>query len=93
MTNVRTFHQCCEKVVAAVVASKPGSLMRYAAAYAQAGREMDDPEYIRVQCLYILNNLGHWRGEEAREVKATFKRLATKKAWEEKIFTGMKNSS
>lgn len=31
---------------------------------------------VKVQILYILNNLGGWRGERAREVKAALKGFA-----------------
>ena len=33
----------------------------------------------RVQILYILNNLQSWRGEEARQVKAELKKIASNK--------------
>ncbi len=36
------------------------------------GREMEGEE-LKVQILYILNNLGTWRGEEARATKAILK--------------------
>jgi hypothetical protein len=28
---------------------------------------------MRVRILYLLNNLGHWRGQRARDVKAVLK--------------------
>jgi len=31
-------------------------------------------EELRVQLLYVLSNLSYWRGDRAREVKATLKR-------------------
>ncbi len=34
---------------------------------------MDPNEGARMQIPYILSNLGHWRGERAREVKAALK--------------------
>lgn len=53
-----------------------------ARAYAQAaldnpygGGAMDGHE-LRVQVLYILNNISHWRGPEAKEVRAILKAYA-----------------
>lgn len=48
----------------------------YAQTYARAARRSEieyGEEGLRVQCLYILSNLGGWRGERAREVKAVLK--------------------
>jgi len=47
----------------------------YAKAYASAGLMLYDHE-IPAQCLYILSNLGNWRGEMAKECRATFRRYA-----------------
>ena len=51
----------------------------YAKAYASAGRLMFDDKAIRVQCLYILNNLQHWRKGRATEIRANLKRLGNAK--------------
>jgi hypothetical protein len=34
---------------------------------------------IPTQCLYILNNIAHWRGETANRVRANLKRIAIAK--------------
>jgi hypothetical protein len=60
---IKTFHSVCRTIV-------EESNNEYAKSYASAGLAMSDSEEIRVQCLYILNNLSHWRGAKAREVKA-----------------------
>jgi hypothetical protein len=41
----------------------------YARSYAGAAPAID-PEWIATQIAYILSNLGHWRGQVARETKA-----------------------
>ena len=42
----------------------------YALTYVKAAIMLDmTGEELRVQCLYILSNLTHWRGETARQVK------------------------
>lgn len=73
-----SFKECCDRVVAAAKVKKSGDIM-YAATYASAGLRMTDPEEIRVQILYILNNLSGWRGPEAKETKDAFKKLGKKK--------------
>lgn len=57
------------QIIAAANKSKPGSQLRYAAAYANmwlAG------ERNRVQLLYIRSNLSHWRGKTAAKVREAF---------------------
>ncbi|AXP07810.1 hypothetical protein SmphiM6_119 [Sinorhizobium phage phiM6] len=70
------FHECCRKVLKAASKAKPSAMIQYAAAYARAGLGMHGKEEIRVQCLYLLSNLGTWRGDEAKEVKARLKELS-----------------
>ena len=65
------FNEACQRIIVAARQAKPGASIQYAATYAKAGLQMTDRETIRVQCLYILNNLSGWRGEEAKQVKAT----------------------
>ena len=48
----------------------------YAKAYAKAGLGMTDLQEIKVQSLYILNNLQHWRGDTARMVKEVFRHFS-----------------
>jgi hypothetical protein len=65
-----TFREAC----AAVVEHCPDE---YAKSYAQAGLDRDmDGEMARVQCLYILGNMTHWRGDRARAVREALKRLS-----------------
>lgn len=44
--------------------------LNYAVNYCRAAIGMG-PEALRVQCLYILNNLSSWRHEKAKEVRQT----------------------
>ena len=44
----------------------------YAQSYAQAGLGMTGHE-LKVQVLYVLNNLAYWKGERARAAKAYLK--------------------
>lgn len=78
---MKTFLEACR----AVVAHCPNS---YAKAYAQAGLslvesaefQVDAQQHTlhaqRVQALYILNNMMHWRGDMAREVRIFLKEFS-----------------
>lgn len=67
-----TFDQCCRAILAHC--SDP-----YAKAYAKRGLGMEGEER-RVQALYILNNITHWRSGPAREVRAALKGFAKKES-------------
>jgi hypothetical protein len=45
----------------------------YAKSYAAAGFGMRDPDYQRAQALYILCNIGGWRGGASAEVRRYLK--------------------
>lgn len=40
--------------------------------------ELDGKNALRVQLLYVMNNMRYWRGETAREVKKTIKAYLAK---------------
>ncbi len=61
-----TWDDACNAILAAPKANG------YAKAYAKAGLGMVNPER-RVQALYILNNIRHWRAPSARQVRAALK--------------------
>jgi len=46
--------------------------LNYAVNYARAGLGMIGNS-LRVQCLYVLNNMVYWRGDLAKEVRKTLK--------------------
>ena len=77
MNNIEEFNKACR----ALLANKDMYALNYAVGYASDGLGMTDPETIRVQCLYILNNMSGWRGDTATECRITFKRLSYQKAW------------
>lgn len=46
----------------------------YAKTYADAALALGMVgEELRVQCLYVLSNITHWRGPKAKDVRATLK--------------------
>ena len=67
----------------AVILEAPSSGYNdYARAYAQAalnhpysGGEMQSEE-LKVQLLYVMNNLQYWKGDRAKEVKAVLRKAA-----------------
>lgn len=77
MTQIGTcaFNEACQRVIRAAGNAAPNALIQYAASYASAGIHMRDRDAIRVQALYILNNLSGWRGDEARMVKDTLRQF------------------
>ncbi|MFA5692361.1 MAG: hypothetical protein WC907_01995 [Acholeplasmataceae bacterium] len=46
--------------------------LNYAVGYCRAARSMEGDE-LRVQCLYILNNIVHWRHPLAKQVRAALR--------------------
>ena len=46
------------------------SSTNYAIHYCERGLGMHGEE-LRIQCLYIINNITHWRGAKAAEVRRT----------------------
>ena len=55
-----------------IIAHNKEKTLNWAVNYAIAGLHMTG-EALRVQCLYILNNIVYWRGEKAKEVRKTLK--------------------
>ena len=51
--------------------------LNYAVNYALRGMTMNNPEELRTQCIYVLNNMTHWRGETAKEVRSTLKQYCS----------------
>lgn len=73
------FHAACREIVTC----RTNPALNYAVGYAEAGLAMSDPHEAQVQCLYILNNITHWRGPIATAARDTFKRLAKPASWKE----------
>jgi lysylphosphatidylglycerol synthetase-like protein (DUF2156 family) len=64
-----TFYEACKLVVASCN-------NEYAKSYAQAGVDYNMTGHeAKVQALYILNNITHWRGSVAKEVRTELKRI------------------
>ena len=65
-------HLALHKLAVWFYSNEKSNALNYAIEYAKAGQIMLGDE-LRVQCLYVLNNITHWRGEDAREVRKTLK--------------------
>jgi hypothetical protein len=55
-----------------LIANKDSKALNYAVNYAKAGLSMTG-ETLRVQCLYVLNNMTHWRDPVAKGIRGTLK--------------------
>lgn len=60
-----------------ILRQEPKGLMPYAQTYAKAGIGMKG-RVLKVQIVYVLCNLGGWKGEEARETKKKLKKIMAK---------------
>lgn len=72
--SMSEWNAACNAVIKKAQESQ-GGLIQYAASYAVAGFMMYGEER-RVQALYILGNMSHWRGEEAKAAREVFKRAS-----------------
>ena len=67
-----------------IVDNAENPALNYAVNYAQYGLSITDPEELRVQCLYVLNNISGWRAnkkfavtkEQINDAKAAIKETA-----------------
>jgi hypothetical protein len=66
-----SFDQCCY----AIVLNRKEPALNYAVNYALAGIGMDGPD-AKVQALYILNNMSRWRGDTAKQVRESLKKIS-----------------
>lgn len=74
-----TFEEACQAIVDAGNDPKQVNQVNYAVNYASAGIHLipkDDERGRKVQALYILGNITHWRGDKAKEVRAFLKEFA-----------------
>jgi len=75
MTTKAEVHDALRKILAV---AEPSDELRYAQAYALVGLRQEG-EDLRVQLLYVLNNLSHWRHADAAEVRKTLKAFVKEK--------------
>ena len=75
--EVATFLSTCTAVIQAAKDKPQNGGLQYAAAYAKGGQKLCRDlhnegclaDALRTQAAYILSNLGHWQGPEARKHK------------------------
>jgi hypothetical protein len=60
-----------------IVANSNDKGVNYAVNYAKAGCSMRGKE-LRIQCLYVLNNITHWRGDLAKSIRSILKDFTKK---------------
>ena len=68
-----TFNEACR----AIVANRGAKALNYAIGYAEYGMSLTSGTHeAKVQALYIMGNITHWRGDLAKEVRAAIKKEA-----------------
>jgi len=72
---VKGFHEInqVKRALQLIVDNQNEKSLNYAVNYAKYGLTIFNEDELRTQCLYILNNMTRWRGEVAKEVRATLK--------------------
>ena len=58
-----------------IIMNREAKALNYAVNYAQVGLELHGKDLF-YQVLYVLNNMTHWRGTEAKAVRDTLKTFA-----------------
>ena len=61
-----------KKALRKLLLNKNQKVLNYAISYAELGCYMTG-DSLRVQVLYVLNNMQYWRGDTAKEVRVTLK--------------------
>jgi len=49
--------------------------LNYAVGYAEVGLDLRG-HTLQIQCLYVLNNISHWRHSDAKEVRDVLRQFA-----------------
>ena len=62
-----------QEAMTEIVKNRNEKSLNYAVEYARYGMGLPEGEELRVQCLYVLNNISRWRGPVAKEVRETLK--------------------
>ena len=55
-----------------IVNNRQEKSLNWAVDYAMTGLSMNG-HGLKIQCLYVLNNISRWRGDEAKEVRQILK--------------------
>ena len=70
--KLTVFKECCHTILK----YRDQKALNYAVNYARYGLSISNVEEAQVQALYILNNITHWRGEEAKAVRQALKEFS-----------------
>ena len=75
MPDEKTVQQAIDTILSDK--AKYATSLNYAVNYCRVAKCMTGEE-LRVQCLYILNNITGWRHSQAKEVRIILKKFAAK---------------
>ena len=64
-----------KRALQGILVNRDARAVNYAVAYAREGLDLEGKD-LRVQCLYIINNITRWRGDTATWVRRTLKAFA-----------------
>jgi hypothetical protein len=72
--RVKVTEAQCQDAITVILSDKPAyeKSLNWAVNYCRAAQGLSGEE-LRVQCLYILNNISKWRHPRASEVRATLR--------------------
>lgn len=68
--------EAVNEALKAIVANREQKALNYAVNYARYGLAIvstEDEDELRIQLLYVLSNITHWRGPIAQQVRLTLK--------------------
>ena len=69
--KIKKFHKACQHIVD----NQAAKALNWAVEYAKYGLLILNEDNIDLQARYILNNMTHWRGDIAKQVRADLKSL------------------
>ena len=70
--QLKEFHKACQNIVD----NAELEILNYAVNYAKHGLTIDNMHEAKVQAMYIISNITHWRGDSAKETRTTLKRIS-----------------
>lgn len=69
MLTIDDFHRACNNIID----NSDQKALNWAVNYAAKGLMIFNRHEAKIQSLYILNNITHWRGDVAKETRQTLK--------------------
>jgi len=71
MSKLEKFHKACQNIID----NRNAKALNWAVNYAKYGLTIRTDYEVKVQALYILNNMTRWRGDIAKETRQMLKEV------------------